>query len=94
MIGVCALLSLGSKRRVVNTRQMIRLRCYAQVMTEERPEARALIDEYVEVIKSKIPAMEHGALDSRLEELLNDSSADEDDVIAILRQEFDPERKP
>jgi hypothetical protein len=47
-----------------------------------------MIDEYVATLKSKIPAMEHGALDSRLEELLNDSSADESDVISILGQEF------
>jgi hypothetical protein len=46
---------------------------------------------YVEKLKSRIPQMEHGALDSRLEELLNDSNADEDDVIAILRQEFGSE---
>ena len=35
--------------------------------------------------------MEHGALESRLEELLNDPTADEDDVVSILRQEFDPQ---
>jgi hypothetical protein len=34
--------------------------------------------------------MEHGALDSRLEALLNDSSATADEVISILSQEFDP----
>ena len=62
-------------------------------MTEERPEARAVVDEYVEKLKSRIPTMEHGALDSRLEELLNDASADEDDVISILDQEFDFGRK-
>jgi hypothetical protein len=62
-------------------------------MKEERPGARSAIDEYVEQLKAKIPAMEHGALDSRLEELLNDASADEDDVISILDQEFDSGRK-
>jgi len=62
-------------------------------MTEELPQGQALIDDYVEKLKSKIPAMEHDAVDSRLEELLNDATADEDDVIAILHQEFDPERK-
>jgi hypothetical protein len=60
-------------------------------MTEERPDANSEIDECVTLLKSRIPAMEHGALDSRMEELLNDPSADADDVIAILRQEFDPE---
>jgi len=63
-------------------------------MAEERPGARSAIDEYVGTLKSKIPSMEHGALDSRLEELINDPSADEDDVIAILGQEFDPRLKP
>jgi hypothetical protein len=66
---------------------------YPQAMTEELPQGQALIDDYVEKLKSKIPAMEHDAVDSRLEELLNDATADEDDVIAILHQEFDPERK-
>ena len=60
-------------------------------MPEERPDAQSQIDECVAQLKSKIPLMEHGALESRLEELLNDSSASADDVIAILLQEFDPE---
>jgi hypothetical protein len=63
-------------------------------MLEERPDARSMIDEYIAKLKSQIPAMEHGALDSRLEELLNDSSADENDVISILGQEFDPHENP
>jgi hypothetical protein len=62
-------------------------------MTEETPGDRSVIDEYADQLKAKIPVMEHGAFDSRLEELLNDASADEDDVIEILHQEFDPERK-
>jgi hypothetical protein len=62
-------------------------------MTEELPGARVLVDIYVQVLKTKVPAMEHGALDSRLEELLNDSNADADDVIGILHQEFDPGSK-
>jgi hypothetical protein len=60
-------------------------------MTEEQPGARWQVDECVEKLKSKIPRMEHGALDSRAEQLLNDPSADSDDVILILLQEFDPE---
>ena len=59
-------------------------------MAEERPHAPSVVDEYVATLKSKIPAMEHGALDSRAEELLNDPTADEDDVISILGQEFNP----
>ena len=60
-------------------------------MTEEHPDAQSEIDECVAKLKSKIPPLEHNALDSRVEELLNDPSADADDVISILRQEFDPE---
>jgi hypothetical protein len=62
-------------------------------MTEERSDDRALIDECIARLKSIVPLMEHGALDSRLEELLNDSSAGPEDVIEILRREFDPEYK-
>ncbi len=47
------------------------------------------LDEYVAQLKSKIPPMEHGALESRLEQLLNDPNADENDVLATIRQEFD-----
>jgi hypothetical protein len=58
-------------------------------MTEEHPDAQSQLDECVAKLKSKIPPMEQGALESRLEELLNDSSVDTDDVISILLQEFD-----
>jgi hypothetical protein len=61
-------------------------------MTEEQPDAQSEVEEYVAKLKSKIPQMEHGALDSRTEELLNDPSADADDVISILLEEFDPEQ--
>jgi hypothetical protein len=60
-------------------------------MPEERPDAQSTIDEYVATLKSKVPVMEHGAIDSRVEELVNDPNADEDDVISILGQEFDPQ---
>jgi hypothetical protein len=53
-------------------------------MTEDQPDAQSQIDEFVAKLKSKVPPAEHGALDSRVEELL-------DDVISILLQEFDPE---
>ncbi len=62
-------------------------------MTEEDADAQARIDESVARLKSIIPPMEHGALDSRLEALLNDSSATADEVIEILVQEFDPQQK-
>jgi hypothetical protein len=61
-------------------------------MTEEHPDAQSEVEECVTKLKSKIPATEHGALDSRTEELLNDPSADADDVVAILLEEFDPEQ--
>jgi hypothetical protein len=41
------------------------------------------------ILKLKIPPEDHGALDSRLEELINDPDADAGDVISILRAEFD-----
>jgi hypothetical protein len=63
-------------------------------MTEENPGAQAQVDECIARLKSKIPQMEHAALDSRAEELLNDPSADADDVILILLEEFDPEHHP
>ena len=59
---------------------------------EEQPGAGMEIDEYIESLKARIPESEHGALDSRLEELLNDPSADDGDVIAILHQEFGSRR--
>ncbi len=62
-------------------------------MAEESGNEQSTLDKYVASLKAKIPAMEHGALDSRLEELLNDSSADENDVISILHQEYDPPRR-
>jgi len=60
-------------------------------MTEEHSDAQSEIDECVAKLKAKIPRLEHNAVDSRVEELLNDPNADADDVISILRQEFDPE---
>ena len=60
-------------------------------MIEDRPEAQSQIDECVAKLKAKIPAFEHPALESRVEALMNDSSADADDVVSILLQEFDPE---
>ena len=61
-------------------------------MEEEQPGLGMAIDEYIASLKSRIPESEHGALDSRVEELLNDSNADEGDVIAILHQEFGSRR--
>jgi hypothetical protein len=42
-------------------------------------------------LKAKVPAADHAALESRMHALMNDPDADDNDVIAILREEFDPE---
>ena len=60
-------------------------------MSEERPGEETQIDECVARLKRNIPPEEHGALDSRVDELLNDPSTDQDDVISILLEELDPE---
>jgi hypothetical protein len=60
-------------------------------MADEPSDSPSQIDEYVARLKSKIPPLDHGALDSRLDELLNDPSITEDEVILILQEEFDPE---
>jgi hypothetical protein len=59
---------------------------------DEHPGADPQITECVTRLKSLIPPMEHGALESRLDELLNDPSSDADDVISILLEEFDPKQ--
>jgi len=61
-------------------------------MAEQRPEAHFILDEYVARLKAMIPQMEHAALNSRVADLLNDPSADEEDVISILEQEFNRDR--
>ena len=43
-------------------------------------------------LKSKIPPVDHPALESRLQSLFNDPDTDDNDIIAILRREFDPVR--
>ncbi len=60
-------------------------------MAEGISEQRSSLDAHVARLKAIIPPMEHGALESRVEELLNDPSADEQDVISILDQEFNVE---
>lgn len=51
------------------------------------------LDECVAMLKTKIPQAEHGALASWMEELLNDPSANADDVVLMLLREFDPEHR-
>jgi hypothetical protein len=61
-------------------------------MADEHASTDSEITEWVRILKSKIPPSDHGALDSRVQELMNDPSTDDDDVISILRGEFDPEQ--
>ena len=60
-------------------------------MADEHANTDSAILETVRILKLKIPAADYAALDSRLEALINDPSTDDDDVISILRAEFDPE---
>jgi len=57
-------------------------------MGTEDPELRECIFE----LKAKMPPMDHAALESRLQSLLNDPDTDNADIIGILRREFDPAR--
>jgi hypothetical protein len=59
-------------------------------MADEHANADSAISECVRILKLKIPASDHAALDSRVQELMNDPSTDDGDVISILRDEFDP----
>lgn len=66
--------------------------CYAlEAMADRNANTDPKIDRCVEELKAKIPAADHAALESRLQGLINDPDTDDDDVIAILRREFDPE---
>jgi hypothetical protein len=59
-------------------------------MADEHANTDSAITEAVRILKLKIPPSDHGAVDSRLEALINDPSTDDDDVISILLDEFDP----
>ena len=60
-------------------------------MESQNPNDRSKVDEYVKDLKAQMPAAEHGALESRTVNLLNDASQDDFDVISTLSQEFDPQ---
>jgi hypothetical protein len=65
--------------------------CYPlYTMADEHANTDSAINEVVRILKLKIPPEDHAALDSRVQELINDPSTDDDDVISILRDEFDP----
>jgi hypothetical protein len=61
-------------------------------MADEHANTDPEITEGVRLLKLKIPPADHAALESRLQDLMNDPSTDDDDVILILRSEFDPEQ--
>jgi len=48
-----------------------------------------MVDEYIRHLKSKIPPEDHAALDSRVQDLLDDANADAQDVVEALRREFE-----
>jgi hypothetical protein len=60
-------------------------------MADEHANTDSEVTEAVRILKTKVPPADHAALESRLEALINDPSTDDDDVISILRQEFDPQ---
>ena len=63
-------------------------------MADEAANTDPDIDECVAHLKTLIPAAEHATLDARVQELLSDPSADAEDVILILQDEFDPGSRP
>jgi len=62
-------------------------------MADQNANTDPKIARCVEELKSKIPPADHGALDSRLQALINDPDTDDDDVISILRKEFNPQHE-
>jgi len=60
-------------------------------MESQNPNDRSKVDEYLKDLKAQTSAAEHGALESRTVNLLNDASQDDFDVISTLSQEFDPQ---
>ena len=65
----------------------------SESMADQNANTDPKIIECVEELKSRIPPADHGALDSRLQALINDPDTDDNDVISILREEFDPDRE-
>jgi hypothetical protein len=62
----------------------------SELMAGQGANSDPRIDECVAELKSKIPPADHDSLESRLQALINDPDTDDDDVISMLRQEFDP----
>jgi len=66
---------------------------HSSTMADEHASTDPAILASVSDLKAKIPPSDHAALDSRVQALMNDPSTDDDDVISILRSEFDPTYK-
>jgi len=62
-------------------------------MADEHANTDSAITEAVRILKLKIAASDHAAVDSRVQALMNDSETDDNDVISILRAELDPEQQ-
>ena len=60
-------------------------------MESQNPNDRSKVEEYVKELKAQSAGADHGALELRMGELLNDASEDDFDVISVLSQEFDPQ---
>ena len=60
-------------------------------MASENANTHSAIDQCLAELKAKIPPADHAALESRMHALMNDPDVDDNDAIAILREEFDPE---
>ena len=59
-------------------------------MAGEHANTDSALNEVVRILKLKVPPEDHAALDSRVQELMNDPSTDDADMISILRDESDP----
>jgi len=63
----------------------------SEAMADQGANTDAKIIRCVDELKSIIPREDHALLDSRLQALINDPDADDNDVVAILQKEFGPQ---
>ena len=83
--------ALASEARVASSSLAGRTILRSLSMADEHANTDSAINDAVSLLKSKIPPADHAALESRVQDLINDPETDDADVISILRQEFDPE---
>ena len=62
----------------------------SESMADQNANSDPRIAECLAELRAKVPLADHAALESRLQALINDPDTDDNDVISILRQEFDP----